>query len=97
MQIYTLMRMLSGANNRAPLVLGEGATAHLLTTSHEDAQWVEQQRLAQEEISGAFGVPLVFLNNLERSTYDNIKTAKLILWHDTMIPECDELSRFMDL
>lgn len=92
-----IRRMLSGANNRAPLILGEGATAHLLTTSHEDAQWVEQQRLAQEEISGAFGVPLVFLNNLERSTYDNIKTAKLILWHDTMIPEGDELARFMDL
>jgi HK97 family phage portal protein len=90
-------RMLSGANNRAPLILGEGATAHLLTTSHEDAQWVEQQRLAQEEISAVFGVPLVFLNNLERSTYDNVKTAKLILWHDTMIPECDELARFMDL
>src|SRR5579859_563891 len=90
-------RMLSGANNRAPLILGEGATAHLLTTSHEDAQWVEQQRLAQEEISAAFGVPLVYLNNLERMTYDNVKTAKLILWHDTMIPECDELARFMDL
>lgn len=92
-----LRRMLSGANNRAPLILGEGATAHLLTTSHEDAQWVEQQRLAQEEISATFGVPLIYLNNLERATYENIKVAKLILWHDTMIPEGDELARFMDL
>jgi hypothetical protein len=92
-----IRRMLSGANNRAPLILGEGATAHLLTTSHEDAQWVEQMRLVQEEVSAAFGVPLVYLNNLERMTYDNVKTAKLILWHDTMIPECDELARFLDL
>jgi HK97 family phage portal protein len=87
-----IRRMLSGANNRAPLILGEGMTAHLLTTSHEDAQWVEQQRLAQEEISAVFGVPLIYLNNLERATYENIKTAKLILWHDTMIPDCDDLA-----
>jgi len=92
-----IRRMLSGANNRAPLILGEGATAHLLTTSHEDAQWVQQMRMVQEEVSAAFGVPLVYLNNLERMTYDNVKTAKLILWHDTMIPECDELARFLDL
>lgn len=87
-----IRRWLSGANNRAPLVLGEGMTAHLLTTSHEDAQWIEQQRLSQEEISAAFGVPVIFLNNYDRATYDNIKTAKLLLWHDTMIPEGDILA-----
>lgn len=87
-----IRRMLSGANNRAPLILGEGMTAHLLTTSHEDAQWVEQQRLAQEEISSVFGVPLIYLNNLERATYENIRVAKALLWHDTMIPDCDDLA-----
>src|SRR5215472_4328214 len=89
-------RHLSGANNRAPLFLGEGATAHLLTMSHQDMEWLEQQRLSQEEISAVFGVPLIYMNNLDRATYENIKTAKLILWHDTMIPEGDVYAELLN-
>jgi HK97 family phage portal protein len=85
-------RHLSGDSNRMPLILGENMTATLLTTNHNDAEWIAQQRLAQEEISSVFGVPVIYLNNLERATYDNIQTAKLILWHDTMIPEGDILT-----
>lgn len=85
----------SGESNRAPLILGEGATAHLLTTSQKDAEWLAQQRLSQEEIAAAFGLPVMYLNNLERATYSNIETAKLMLWHDTMIPECDILASWL--
>jgi hypothetical protein len=84
-----IRRHLSGESNRMPLILGENMTATLLTTNHNDAEWIAQQRLAQEEISSVCGVPVIYLNNLERATYDNIQTAKLILWHDTMIPEGD--------
>jgi HK97 family phage portal protein len=87
-----IRRHLSGESNRMPLILGENMTATLLTTNHNDAEWIGQQRLAQEEISSVFGVPVIYLNNLERATYDNISAAKLILWHDTMIAEGDMLT-----
>jgi HK97 family phage portal protein len=91
-----LRRHFSGESNRQPLVIGEGATAHILTTNAKDAEWLSQQRLSQEEISAAFGVPLIYLNNFDRATYDNIKTAKLILWHDTIIPETQILAEWLN-
>jgi HK97 family phage portal protein len=91
-----LRRHFSGESNRQPLVVGEGATAHLLTMAPKDAEWLAQQRLSQEEISAAFGVPLIYLNNFDRATYDNIKTAKLVLWHDTIIPETTILAEWLN-
>lgn len=85
-------RHLSGESNRMPLIIGENMSAHLLTERHNDAEWIAQQRLAQEEISSVFGVPVVYLNNFEKATYDNIQTAKVLLWHDAMIPEGDILA-----
>lgn len=87
-----LRRWLSGANNQTPLIVGGGTDAKVLAMSHEDAKWVQQQALVQEEISATFGVPLIYLNNYDRATYDNVTTAKLIFWHDAMIPEGDELA-----
>jgi HK97 family phage portal protein len=91
-----LRRHFSGESNRQPMVIGEGATAHLLTMAPKDAEWLAQQRLSQEEISAAFGVPLIYLNNFDRATYDNIKTAKLVLWHDTIIPESTILAEWLN-
>ena len=91
-----LRRHFSGESNRQPLVIGEGAKAHLLTASAKDMEWLAQQRLSQEEISAVFGVPLIYLSNLDRATFENIKTAKLILWHDTMIPETKKLAEQMN-
>ena len=87
-----LRRHYTGESNREPLVLGEGATAHLLTTTQKDAEWQAMMRIVQEEISAIYGVPVVYLNNMERATYQNIETAKLMLWHDTMMPETKKLA-----
>ena len=92
-----LRRHFSGEANRQPLVIGEGATAHLLTAMNKDMEWAAQQRMAQEEISATFGVPLIYLSNWDRASYDNLKVAKLLLWHDTIMPEaaklCDQLNQ----
>lgn len=90
-----LRRHYSGESNREPLVLGEGAKAQLLTTSQKDAEWQAMMRIVQEEISAIYGVPVVYLNNMERATYQNIETAKLMLWHDTMMPETKKLAAML--
>lgn len=90
-----LRRHYTGESNREPLVLGEGAKAQLLTTSQKDAEWSNMMRIVQEEISAIYGVPVVYLNNMERATYQNIETAKLMLWHDTMMPETKKLAAML--
>lgn len=90
-----LRRHYSGESNREPMVLGEGAKAQLLTTSQKDAEWQAMMRIVQEEISAIYGVPVVYLNNMERATYQNIETAKLMLWHDTMMPETKKLAAML--
>ncbi len=81
-----------GDRNRSPLFLGQGASAHLLTLSPKDAEWIQQQRISGEEIASVFGVPVIYLNNFERATYDNVSAARRILYNDTMIPEGDQLA-----
>jgi phage portal protein BeeE len=90
-----LRRHYSGESNREPMVLGEGAKAQLLTTTQKDAEWQAMMRIVQEEISAIYGVPVVYLNNMERATYQNIETAKLMLWHDTMMPETKKLAAML--
>jgi len=90
-----LRRHYQGESNREPMVLGEGAKAQLLTTSQKDAEWQAMMRIVQEEISAIYGVPVVYLNNMERATYQNIETAKLMLWHDTMMPETKKLAAML--
>jgi len=80
-------RTFQGDHNRAPLFLGGNAKASLLSNSPKDAEWIQQQRMAGEEISSAFKVPVIYLNNFEKATYENISTAKLMLWHDGLMPD----------
>jgi len=90
-----LRKWLTGETNRSPLILGENAKATLLTMNAKDAEWILQQRLSGEEISMVFGVPVIYLNNYERSTYENIGTAKVMLWHDGIIPDADPLASML--
>lgn len=85
----TLRKWLTGENNRSPLVLGENAQAHLLTTATKDMEWLNQIRVGSEMISMCFGIPVPIVNNFERSTYENLQAARIAFWSDNFIPEMD--------
>ena len=85
----TLRKWLSGENNRSPLVLGDKAQAHLLTTATKDMEWLNQIRVGSEIISMCFGIPVPIVNNFERSTYENLQAARIAFWADNFIPEMD--------
>jgi len=65
------MQAFSGESNKSPFFAGNNTKATLLTQTAKDMEWLAQQRLSQEEISATFGVPLVYLNNFDRATYEN--------------------------
>ena len=86
-----IQKWAGGDNRRGPLILGGGnISAHLMTTERKDMEWLSQQRLSQEAKASAFGVPVFFLNNLDRATYANYDTALKAWWHDTLIPQFDD-------
>jgi HK97 family phage portal protein len=40
-----------------------------------------------EEVSRAFGVPTVFLGELDKATLSNVATFERFLWRNTIVPE----------
>ncbi len=82
-----------GDNRRGPLILGGGSMqAHVLTMERKDAEWVQQQRLAQENIASIFGVPMTMMGVLENATLANVEALNVIFWKDTMFPELKRMA-----
>lgn len=54
----------------------------------DEAQWVEARADARMAIFAAFGVPKE-IGTGEATSYDNLRTARLSLWGEELIPECD--------
>ena len=60
--------------------------------SPADVHWVEAMRIAMRDVSTAFGVPSVLLNDAENSTYANFATAVRVFQTMTVIPLLDMLT-----
>ena len=50
-------------------------------------------RLIDEKLSAAYGVPIIYLNNLERATYANARQMLAILVKDALRPLLTELQQ----
>ena len=55
--------------------------------SHKDMEFTEALRWSVEEVARAFGVPKVFLGQLEDATLSNVETLERYLWRNTIVPE----------
>jgi HK97 family phage portal protein len=60
--------------------------------SPADVHWVEAMRISMRDVSTAFGVPSVLLNDAENSTYANFATAVRVFQTMTVIPLLDMLT-----
>ncbi len=67
--------------------------------SSADLQLLESYKATQSDLCNLYGVPVVLLNNLSHSTYDNYRTARKVLFTNAVIPELnkikDELNRWL--
>tara|TARA_R100001530_G_scaffold62078_1_gene44699 strand:- start:2055 stop:3590 length:1536 start_codon:yes stop_codon:yes gene_type:complete len=67
--------------------------------SSADLQLLESYKSTQADLCNLYGIPVVLLNNLAHSTYDNYRTARKVLFTNAVIPELnkikDEFNRWL--
>jgi HK97 family phage portal protein len=78
--------VLTGENSMRPLVLEEGMTWTQMTVAPNDAQFLETRKFQRSEIAALFRVPLHLLQDLERSTNNNIEHQSLDYIRYTLRP-----------
>ena len=76
----------SGKAHR-PVLLSRGMDAKRLGISQKDMEFTQALRWSVEEVARAFGVPKVFLGQLEDATLSNVETLERYLWRNTVVPE----------
>ena len=61
--------------------------AKRLGLSQRDTEFAKSLDWSVEKVSRAFGVPTVFLSDLENVTLANVSTLERFLWGNTIVPE----------
>ena len=61
--------------------------AKRLGLSQRDTEFAKSLDWSVEKVSRAFGVPTVFLSELENVTLANVSTLERFLWGNTIVPE----------
>lgn len=70
-----------------PMMLTGEATMHRLGGNQRDMEFVDSLGWTINDVSRAFGVPKVFLSDLEDATLSNIEVLEGFLWRNTVVPE----------
>lgn len=87
----------SGLDNaQRPLVLEEGMKWTALSINPDDAQFLETRKFQRAEIAGIFRVPLHLINDLERSTNNNIEHQSLDFVIHSLTPWLERWEQAME-
>ena len=73
-------------NAGVPMILEEGMKYKEVTMKLSDAQFIESKRFTKEEIASIYRVPLHLIQDLSRSTNNNIEHQSLEFIMYTMLP-----------
>lgn len=77
---------MGSSNAGKTLVLEEGMKFEPISLSLGDVQLLESYKLSRSEIASAFGVPLHKINDLDKSSFNNIEHQSLEFYTDTLLP-----------
>lgn len=76
-----------GARNAMKtLFLSGGWNYQRMAMTSQEMDFIQSRKFSREEITSAFGVPLLLLGVMEGSTYANYREARLSFWEDTATP-----------
>ena len=81
-----------GLVDHATPVLPEGWEPKDLGPQGRDPMLNDASRMSDEKILAAYGIPVMFANNLERSTYSNSRTQDRMVVRDGVKPMLMELA-----
>jgi HK97 family phage portal protein len=84
-------------NANKTLVLEEGLKYSRITVTPQDAQFLESRRYTNEEVARIYRVPLHKLQDLQRSTNNNIEHQSLEFYTDTMSPWFERIEQEFDM
>lgn len=73
-------------NAGRPMILEEGMDVQLLDSSMHASAYIDSRKLTREEVCGAIDVPPPAIHILDRATFSNIDTQKVMLYTETMAP-----------
>lgn len=76
----------SGDDSGGTAVLGNGLQYQAMALSAVDAQWLESRKFQKSDIAALYRVPPHKINELERSTNNNIEHQSLEFVRDTLSP-----------
>lgn len=82
----SVREMATGENALRPLILEEGMTWTQTTIPPNDAQFLETRRFQRSELAAIYRMPLHLLQDLERSTNNNIEHQSLDYLRYTLRP-----------
>lgn len=83
-------------NAGAPWIVTGGAQWTQMSLSPQEMDFLESRKFHVSEIAAVFGVPVVLLS-AERTTYNNMSTARRLFWEDTIIPLLSSIQEVMNL
>jgi len=84
------------SNAGAPWVVTGGMQWTPMGMTPQEMDFLESRKFHVSEIAAVFGVPVVLLS-LERTTYNNMTTARTIFWEDTIIPLLVDIQETLNL
>ncbi len=70
-----------------PVLLSRGMDVKRLGASQRDMEFLGGLKWTVDEVARAFGVPKVFLAELEDATLANVSAQEHFLWRNTVVPE----------
>jgi HK97 family phage portal protein len=82
----SLQQQLTGANALRPFILEEGMKWEQVSIKPNDAQFLETRQFQRSEIAALFRVPMHLLQDLQRSTNNNIEHQSLDYIRYTLRP-----------
>jgi len=95
--INSWKRQHSGLNNSFSVaVLEEGMKIHQLTMANKDTQYLETRKHQIAELCRFFGIPLHMVNELEKSSFNNIEQQSIEFYKNTIRPECYKIEQRID-
>lgn len=84
-------------NAKGTLLLEEGLLYNRIAISPHDAQLLEALRYSLEDVARMYRVPLHKLQDLQRSTNNNIEHQSLEFYTDTMSPWIERIEQELDM
>lgn len=83
----------SGAKNARRIgVIGAGAKYQRIGATPVEMDFERSAIINRDKIISAFGVPPQMVGATEASTYDNFRTAELVLWRNAVLPLAEDVA-----